>query len=108
MSYSVLYTPRFEKELKRLTKKYPSLASEFRRLVDQLEENPETGTNLGHSVFKIRLAISSKGKGKSGGARVITFVKIQQSAVLLLTLFNKGEINTVSDKEIKELLHKYV
>jgi mRNA-degrading endonuclease RelE of RelBE toxin-antitoxin system len=72
MSYNVITVPRFEKELKRLAKKYPSLKGEFGELIQSLKHNPEQGTPLGNHCFKIRLSIASKGKGKSGGARVIT------------------------------------
>lgn len=72
MSYNILPIPPFEKQLKRLTKKYFSLKEEFLELVKSLEVNPVQGTSIGHDCFKIRIAIASKGKGKSGGASVIT------------------------------------
>jgi len=71
MSYDIIAVPKFSKELKRLVKKYPSLISEFQQLIKTLEEEPRTGTSLGKKCYKIRLAIKSKGVGKSGGARVI-------------------------------------
>ncbi|MBX7224763.1 MAG: type II toxin-antitoxin system RelE/ParE family toxin [Chitinophagales bacterium] len=52
----------------------------------------------------MRLAIASKNKGKSGGARIIKFVKIIDETVFLLSIYNKGKKDTVSDKEIEELL----
>jgi mRNA-degrading endonuclease RelE of RelBE toxin-antitoxin system len=72
MSYKVRTIPNFEKALKRLAKKYPSLKLEYVALLDSLEQNPEQGTPIGNHCFKIRIAIASKGKGKSGGARVIS------------------------------------
>ena len=72
MSYNVLPIPPFDRQLKRLSKKYPSLKEEFLELVDSLEENPEQGTALGKNCYKIRLAIACKGKGKPGGATLIT------------------------------------
>ena len=72
MSYNIIPTHRFEKELKRLVKKFPSLKKEFAELINEISENPDSGTFLGNNCYKIRLAIGSKGKGKSGGARVIT------------------------------------
>ncbi len=107
MSFKVKTSDQFEKELKKLAKKYPSLKKEFAGLVAQLEENPSLGTSLGNNVFKIRLAIASKGKGKSGGARVITYVQIDDETVLLLSIYNKGDKDSVSDKEILELLERY-
>lgn len=65
MTYNVEATDYFEKQLKRLLKKYPSLKKEISALVDTLETNPESGTPLGQNCYKIRLAVASKGKGKS-------------------------------------------
>lgn len=76
MSYKVKFIPKFEKELKRLAKKYPSLKSDFLSLLTSLKEDPSQGTSLGNECYKIRLAITSKGKGKSEGARVISCFKM--------------------------------
>jgi mRNA-degrading endonuclease RelE of RelBE toxin-antitoxin system len=67
MSYNVKSIPKFERELKRLAKKYVSLKTEYIELVQSLKEEPNQGIPLGNDCYKIRLAITSKGKGKSGG-----------------------------------------
>lgn len=103
MKFDIYYTPEFEKQLKRLSKKYKSLPKDLAVLVKQLEENPTIGTPLGNNCYKIRLAISSKGKGKSGGARVITFVIITDKEVYLADLYDKSEQENISDKRLKEL-----
>ena len=105
MPYNVIAVPPFSRELKRLAKKYPSLKSEYQELVKELKENPEKGTPLGNNLYKIRLAIASKGKGKSGGARVITYLKTEQNNVYLLSIYDKGERDTISDNEIKNILN---
>lgn len=104
MSYKVKTIPKFEKELKRLVKKYPSLKTEFIALVDSLEKNAEQGVSLGNHCYKIRLSISSKGQGKSGGARAITCVRIVETMVYLLTIFDKADRETISDKELRKLI----
>jgi mRNA-degrading endonuclease RelE of RelBE toxin-antitoxin system len=108
MSYKIELTDNFKKEAKKLIKKYASLRTEIAELGKELAENPTTGTPLGNDVYKIRLAIASKNKGKSGGARVISFVKIIDETVFLLSIYNKGEKDTISDKEIEELLKDYL
>ena len=107
MSYKIELTDNFKKEAKKLIKKYTSLRTEIAELGKELAENPTTGTHLGNDVYKIRLAIASKNKGKSGGARVISFVKIIDETVFLLSIYNKGEKDTISDEEIEELLEGY-
>lgn len=104
MSYKVIAIPKFERELKLLSKKYPSLKRDFVNLVATLTENAEQGTSLGHNCFKIRFALASKGKGKSGGARVITCFKVTQKSVYLLTIFDKSDKENIADKELSELL----
>ena len=108
MSYSIELTDNFRNEAKKLIKKYPSLQLELKKLGDLLSENPTSGTHLGNDVYKIRLAVSSKNKGKSGGVRVITYVKIIAETVYLLVIYNKGEKDSISDKEIKEILRDYL
>jgi mRNA-degrading endonuclease RelE of RelBE toxin-antitoxin system len=104
MSYSIIPTHRFEKELKRLSKKFPSLKKEFARLIAEIADNPETGTSLGNNCYKIRLAIASKGKGKSGGARVITYLYVETDSVYLLTIYDKGEKADLKIGELKEMI----
>ncbi len=108
MKFKVELTDHFKKEAKRLLKKYPSLKNELTELFEILEENPELGTSLGNNIYKIRLAISSKGKGKSGGARIITYVAITDETVLLLSIYNKSETENLSISEIQEILKKYL
>ena len=104
MSCSIEITRHFEREAKPLLRKYASLRSELAILGEELSENPEKGTPLGNNLYKIRLAIASKGKGKRGGARVITYLKTEQGNVYLLSIYDKGERDTISDKEIREIL----
>ena len=104
MSFNIIPTPPFEKELKHLSKKYPSIKKDMAGLVSRLMEEPKLGTPLGNDCYKIRMAITSKGKGKSGGARVITFVQIIQTNIFLLSIFDKADAANISDKQLKERL----
>lgn len=104
MGFEVVPLRPFEKRLKRLVGKYPSLKKEMEGLVAELEKDPRFGTPLGKDAFKIRIAIASKGKGKSGGARVITHVRLVAGRVYLLTIFDKSEQDALDDKELKDLL----
>lgn len=63
---------------------------------------------MGHDIYKIRLAIASKNKGKSGGARVLSFVKIIKETVLLFSIYSKGDIDSLSDKQIQELIKMHL
>jgi mRNA-degrading endonuclease RelE of RelBE toxin-antitoxin system len=104
MSYNVVTIPPFDRQLKRLAKKFPSLKIEYAELIESLEEKPEQGNAMSNSCYKIRIAIKSKGKGKSGGARVITHVQVVENNVFLLAVYDKSEQEDITDKEIKYLL----
>ena len=106
MSYSIFSISSFEREAKRLIKIYSSLKEDIKILCDSLKKNPALGTPLGNNIFKIRLAITSKGKGKSGGARVITYVFVDNETVYLLSIYDKGEQQDISDKKLQELASK--
>lgn len=108
MSFRVKLSENFIKEAKRLSKKYPSLKGELALLGAQLASSPVLGTSLGNDVYKIRIAVRSKGRGKSGGARVITFVKISEEIVLLLSIYDKGQKSTITESEIKALLKEFL
>jgi len=69
-----------------------------------LQQTPDIGTAIGHDCYKIRVAIASKGKGKSGGARVITCVVVKDVEVYLLYMYDKSEQSTITDKELLQLL----
>ncbi|MEO0734372.1 MAG: hypothetical protein AAFZ52_16165 [Bacteroidota bacterium] len=103
MSYSVTITEDFAKSAKRLSKKYKSLKNDLASLIEELKENPYLGDRISRKVYKIRLAIKSKGRGKSGGARVITYVSVEIEnkkegdtiVTYLLEIYDKSEISNI-------------
>ncbi|MBA2562257.1 MAG: type II toxin-antitoxin system RelE/ParE family toxin [Chitinophagaceae bacterium] len=104
MNFKIDAIPNFKREAKQLVKKFLSLKNELANLEQALQNDPYKGIPLGSNCYKIRLAIESKGKGKRGGARVITYVYIEKTTVYLLTIFDKSEQENLSDKDLKELI----
>lgn len=104
MSYNVIPTLLFKRQAKHLSKKFPSLKDELRVLTDTLAETPDYGTAFGHNAYKIRLAVKSKGKGKSEGMRIITYIVTEEQEVFLLTIYDKSEIDTIDDKTLRGLV----
>ena len=104
MSFKVKTISVFEKQAKRLIKKYASLKAELLDLVQELKDNPEKGSPIGRGCYKIRIAIASKGKGKSGGGRIIINIVITDATVFLLAIYDKAEKENLTDKELVELL----
>jgi hypothetical protein len=95
---------RFKKAIKALRKKYPSIVSDLDELLIRLEERPDFGIPLGKDCYKIRMAISSRHAGKSGGARVITCARVVKETIYLLTIFDKSSQETINDSELEQLL----
>ncbi len=106
MSFSVFAIPNFERELKALAKKYISLKTEYIDFVKSIKENPIQGDNIGNNCYKIRLAIASKGKGERGGARIIIHVKIIESEVFLLSIYDKSDKESISNNELLQFLRQ--
>lgn len=104
MSYKISASDGFRRDLKPLNKKYHSLKNDLYNLFDSLEINPKQGDELGKSCYKVRLSIKSKGKGKRGGARVITYVITENKEVILLSIYDKKEKDTLLPNELDELL----
>ena len=107
MSYNILVTAEFSKEIKKLPKKYPSLKEEYYALLHSLLVTPAQGTALGNSIYKIRPAIKSKTTGKRGGARVITYVRVSKEEILLVSIFDKAEQESVTIKEINQRIKSF-
>lgn len=114
MSVEVVISDNFRKEAKKYLKKFPSLKNELVELSDSLLLNPKQGVKLTETTFKIRLASKSKGKGKSGGFRVITYLvetiesEDEQVVVTLLSIYDKSETNTLKDSDISSLIEEFI
>jgi len=115
MNVTINVTETFKRLAKPLLKKYPSLKSELSELENELLNSPRLGEQLGNDAYKIRVAVQSKGKGKSGGMRVISYVetvifisnnqKSEQIEVNLISIYDKGKTATLSNQEIKNLIY---
>ncbi|WP_061216358.1 MULTISPECIES: type II toxin-antitoxin system RelE/ParE family toxin [Leptospira] len=104
MSFDIKPSIPFEKQLKRLAKKYPSLKKEYVELLSSLKNNPTQGSPIGQNYYKIRIPIASKGKGKSGGARIITWVLLIDKVIYLLSIYDKSEKENISDKDLEKII----
>lgn len=90
MSFEVIPTPIFEKQAKKLIKKYPLFKKDLEDFGKSIRENPEQGDYITESCFKIRIPITGKQAGKSGGARVVIHVKYINQRVYLLSVYDKS------------------
>jgi mRNA-degrading endonuclease RelE of RelBE toxin-antitoxin system len=109
MNVEIIITDIFKREAKRLIKKYHSLKSELDSFEESLTNNPQQGTLIAENVYKIRLAVKSKGKGKSGGLRIITYlhlVKKEDGNLLayLLSIYDKSDLENLPEHLIEKMV----
>ena len=102
----IVFTTDFKTAYKRLKKKYVSFDADFRVLLRSLVEKPEQGVELFDGIRKIRLNVKSKGKGKSGGARVIIRVQYINDLLAFLFVYDKSEMENVRDEFLKDILKR--
>ena len=106
MSYEIQTYSEFDRNLKKLAKRYRSIADDYEAFLESLKENPFQGTELCPNIRKVRMPIASKGRGKSGGARVITATAIvnqYEGRIVLLTIYDKSDISNVDMTVIKHI-----
>lgn len=110
MEVTIQVGEEFKRQFKHLAKKYHSLLSDFKIFKSELKLHPYQGDDLGHRVRKVRMQIASKGKGKSGGARIITYNITEGDEsieITLLTIYDKNEMENISDEFIKSLIRDF-
>ena len=108
MNYKILRSNNFSKQFKKLSKKYQSLLFGYESFLEFLNLNPQQGALLGNNCYKVRMKITSKQQGKSGSARIITYVVIKESTITLLDIYDKSEKDSITDKELQVLIKKAI
>ncbi len=107
MNYEFETTDDFDKEIKRLSKRYVSLKFDFQSVLDNIENELALATDLGNGFRKIRINIKSKGKGSSGGGRIITYetiISVSNTKIIFALIYNKGEYDNVDISILKQIL----
>jgi mRNA-degrading endonuclease RelE of RelBE toxin-antitoxin system len=107
MSFKIKTIPRFEKEVKKLKKKFPKIKKDLMDFLDILSTNPELGINLGENIFKVRIPNSSIPTGKSGGFRVITYYK-KDTTLYLVTIYSKTEQDTILTDKLRKIVKEEI
>ena len=107
MNYSIKIVKRFEKDVKKLKKKFPKIKQDLQLLVEELYNNPTLGMSLGENIYKIRIPNSSIPIGKSGGFRVITYYKINE-VIYLITIYSKTHKDNILINELKEIIQQEI
>jgi len=107
MNFKIETIPRFEKDVKKLKKKFPKIKNDLTVLINKLLLNPAIGINLGENIFKIRFPNSSIPTGKSGGFRIITYYKTDD-ILYLVTIYSKTEQDNILTEKLKKIVSEEV
>jgi mRNA-degrading endonuclease RelE of RelBE toxin-antitoxin system len=102
-------TPRFKKDLRDLAKRYRSIRSDLQPLIEQLQAGETIGDRIAgvkYEVFKVRLKNSNIQKGKSGGYRVVYYLKTT-TTIILATIYSKSDYSDVSNEVIEDAIAQY-
>ncbi len=101
--------PTFKRNLRDLLKKYRNIQKDIQPIIKQLEQGEQPGEQIpgvGHPVFKLRVRNSDAQKGKSGGYRLIYYVRTA-TGIILLTIYAKSEQVDVVADEIRSIIAAY-
>ncbi len=107
MNYKIDTIPRFEKDVKKLKKKFPKIKDDLVKFINKLSSNPELGINLGENIFKVRIPNSSIPTGKSGGFRIITYYKTNDT-LYLVTIYSKSEQANILTERLKQIIKEEI
>jgi len=107
MNFNIETIPRFEKDVKKLKKNFPKIKNDLIDFVTELSNNPELGINLGENIFKVRVPNSSIPTGKSGGFRVITYYKTNDT-LYLVTIYSKTEQDNILTEKLKKIIQEEI
>ena len=107
MNFEIQTSSYFDAEAKRLAKRHRSFIEDLQDFRDSILKNPYQGTELSLGIRKVRLTIGSKGRGKSGGARVITFTYLvdeKDGVVILLLLYDKADASSIKMNVVRKII----
>ena len=104
MSYKIIPSDEFKKNVKSLKKRYKNIKQDIECLAEELVKNPFMGTELGNNTYKVRIKNSNNNKGKSAGYRVITYIIDEESKIYLVTIYSKSEQDNIIDTALKKLI----
>jgi len=107
MNYKIDTIPRFEKDVKKLKKRFPKIKNDLIKFINELSLNPELGINLCENIYKVRISNSSIPTGKSGGFRIITYYK-KDDTLFLVTIYSKTEQDTILTEKLRKIVKEEI
>jgi len=101
-------TETFTKAVKKLQKRFKNIENDYNKFIDSIKTIDNLGTDLGGGVYKVRIANSDKQTGKSSGYRLISYLKLIDNTLYLMYIYDKSDLDTISEKQIDTLIKKII
>jgi mRNA-degrading endonuclease RelE of RelBE toxin-antitoxin system len=109
MTFKFAITPRFDRTLRRLKKRYPRIAGDLANALADIESNPTLGTVIpkDYQIRKARVASSDMKKGKRGGFRILYKLSSEEETddliATLLFIYSKTDQSDVTSAFLEAL-----
>ena len=103
------YTSEFKRNLRQLSRRYRSIRQDIETVISKLESDETPGDQVGgvgYTVFKVRVKNSDNKKGKSGGYRVIYYLRTATHTTLV-TVYSKSDQSDVESSELQRIIRDY-
>lgn len=104
--FDIYESEHFAKELKRLSKKYKNIKKDCKVFVDLIDNESSLGVDMGGGLYKARVANSDKNRGKSAGYRLISYIKVIESEIWLVHIYDKSELENITENKLDEIMKK--
>ncbi len=98
-------TTLFDKQAKKLGKKYRNLKNDLSSFIEDFEKLHASATSIQKNLYKVRIANSNKNRGKSAGYRVYYYIQLEETTYLL-TIYDKSDIEMIDEELLKDLIEE--
>jgi len=102
--FAVIDGDDFKKAAKRLKKKYRHIDEVTNLFLKNVKTTDDLGVSLKDTIYKARIKNSDKTTGKSGGYRLLTYIKLVDKELFLLYIYKKSELENICEKDLDELV----
>jgi len=102
----VEYSAAFKRQLKRLARRYRHIKEDIKPVIDALIDGKTPGdqiTGTAYTLYKVRTKNSDSQRGKSGGYRIIYYLKTETHCILV-TLYSKSDQGDIAPNDLNRIL----
>ncbi len=100
----IIKADTYNKAIKKLKKRFLYIENDIDLFFEQISTLDELGIHLGNNVYKARIANSDKNSGKSGGYRLISYLKIINNEIYLLFIYDKSDFENIKENDIDAIV----